>query len=140
MRERLRVLRDPIVRGCDRFSADCGGRRRQQPNSRGNVYRSWLQPQLATPSLNAASVPDHLLDRLPITTPAQRIVRLVIKGNVEHRTEIQIKTEQTQQMPGDVAMLANQPRRLLVAQLLGIGRFVSNLVATAKRDRLPDRW
>src|SRR6476659_2464985 len=122
MRETRRALPDPIVRGCDRFSADCGERRRQQPNSRENVYSSWSQRRV-----KRTSVPDHLLDRPPITTPAQRIVGLVIKGNVEHRTEIQVKTEQTQQVPRDVAVLANQPRVILVAQLLGIGRFVSNL-------------
>src|SRR2546430_6142044 len=41
-------------------------------------------------------------------------------GNVEHGTEIEVKTEQSQQMSGDVAVLANEPCVILVAQLLSV--------------------
>src|SRR2546423_15579530 len=71
-------------------------------------------------------VPDHLLDRFSVTATTQGIVRVVIKGNIEHGTEIEIETEQSQQVSGDVAVFANQLDVSLVAQLLSVRRFVSN--------------
>src|SRR5438876_3491521 len=71
-------------------------------------------------------VPDYLLDRFSITATTQGIVRVVIKGNIEHGTEIEIETEQSQQVSGDVAVLANQLDVSLVAQLLSARGFVSN--------------
>src|SRR5204863_4968145 len=72
-------------------------------------------------------VPYYLLHRFSVTATAQRIVSVVIKGDVEHGTKIEIKTEQSQQLAGDVAVLADECDVILVAQLLSIWRFVSNL-------------
>src|SRR6266403_1580328 len=71
-------------------------------------------------------VPDYLLDRFSVTATTQGIVRVVIKRNIEHGTEIEIETEQSQQISGDVGMLANQLDVSFVAQLLSARRFVSN--------------
>src|SRR4029077_15051467 len=71
-------------------------------------------------------VPDYLLDRFSVTATTQGIVRVVIKRNIEHGTEIEVETEQSQQVPGDFTMLANQRDVSPVAQLLSIRRFVSD--------------
>src|SRR6266480_6384639 len=77
-------------------------------------------------AVERSRVPDYLLDRFSVTATAQGIVRVVIKRNIEHGTEIEIETEQSQQVSGDVAMLANQLDVSFVAQLLSARRFVSN--------------
>ena len=39
-----------------------------------------------------------------IAATAQGIVRFIIKGNVEHRAEIEIKTKESQKFSGDATM------------------------------------
>ena len=80
-------------------------------------------------------VPDYLLDRFSITATTQGIVRVVIKGNIEHGTEIEIETEQSQQIPGDVAVLANQPRCLLCRAIAE--RSAVRFQSSASRDTRP---
>jgi len=71
-------------------------------------------------------VPDYLLDRFSITATTQGIVRVVIKGDVEHRAKIEVETKNSQQTPGDVAVPADKIDIVLVAQLLGVGRLVTD--------------
>src|SRR5438105_7821212 len=47
--------------------------------------------------IKRSRVPDYLLHRFSVTAATQRIVRVVVKRNIEHRAEIEIETEQSQQ-------------------------------------------
>src|SRR4029077_11715219 len=76
--------------------------------------------------LKGCGVPDHLLDRFSVAATTQGIVRVVIKRNIEHGTEIEIETEQSQQVSGDVAVFANQLEVSLVTELLSVRRFIPN--------------
>src|SRR5437868_2524992 len=70
------------------------------------------------------SVFDDFLRCPSVTTAAQRIIRFIIKGNIEHGTEIEVESEQAKQAAGNIAVAANQLNITLVAQLLRIGRLV----------------
>src|SRR5438552_1855188 len=67
---------------------------------------------------------DYFLRGLPVTTTTQRIVRIVVEGNVEHGTEIEIESERAKEAAGNIAVAANQLEVPLVVQLLRIGRLV----------------
>src|SRR5260370_12252281 len=73
-----------------------------------------------------AGIAYYLLDRLSVTATAQRIVGIIVERNVEHRTEIEIESENAQQPSGDVAVPVDKIDIALVAQLLRVRRFVSN--------------
>src|SRR5438045_9265665 len=83
-------------------------------------------PRNTQRAIERSRVPDYLLDRFSVTATTQGIVRLVIKRNIEHGTEIEIETEQSQQVPGNLAVFANQLDVSFVAYLLSVRRFVSN--------------
>src|SRR5438552_549386 len=82
--------------------------------------------------IECAGVADDLLNRFSITTATQRIVCVVIERNVEHRAQIEVESEESQQSTGDVAVPPNEIDIVLVAQLLGIGRLVAD--QTQARD------
>src|SRR5260370_36313647 len=88
------------------------------------VFAAACDPLPSHCIIECAGVAHDLLDRFPITTTTQRIISLIIEGNVEHRTKIEIKTEKTQQTSGDIAMPADKIDIALVAQLLRIWRLV----------------
>src|SRR5438874_7421117 len=92
----------------------------------GKMFPTAGYPRGTQGIIKRSRVPDHLLDRFSVTATTQGIIRVVIKRNVEHGTEIEIETEQSQQISGDVAVLANQLDVSFVAQLLSARRFVSN--------------
>src|SRR4030095_9097945 len=77
-------------------------------------------PRVTQRAVERSRVPDYLLDRFSVTATTQGIVRVVIKRNIEHGTEIEIETEQSQQVPGNLAVFANQLDVSLVASLLGL--------------------
>src|SRR3978361_2312754 len=73
---------------------------------------------------------DHLIDGFAVAAAAERIVRLVVEGDIEHGTEIEIKTEKPKQPPGDLAVSPNECNLALVAELLRVRRFVTNQAQT----------
>ena len=70
----------------------------------------------------------HLNDLIrsgAVAAPAKGVISLVVKGDVEHRTEIEIESEKPQKLPCECAMPRDQDRISLLAKLPGIGRFVA---------------
>ncbi len=76
--------------------------------------------------MKAARQPDDLLDALSVTATLERIVRLVIKRNVEHRAEIEVETEKPEEPAGDFAMTPHEGDIVSVPELLGIRRLVAD--------------
>src|SRR5260221_13330168 len=74
----------------------------------------------------SGSTAHHLLVRFPIATAAQRIVGIVVEGNVEYGTQIQIESEEAQQTSGDIAVAPDQFDIVFVAQLLRVRRLVAD--------------
>src|SRR5438552_13994022 len=72
------------------------------------MFPAACYPRNPQRAIERSRVPDYLLDRFSVTATTQGIVRLVIKRNIEHGTEIEIETEQSQQVPGNLAVFANQ--------------------------------
>ena len=69
---------------------------------------------------------NHLGHIAAIAAPAQRIVGFVVKGNVEHRTEIEIEPEEAKDATGNVSVASYECKISAVAELLGIRRFVAD--------------
>src|SRR6266699_2547248 len=82
----------------------------------GEMFPAAGYPRSTQRAVERSRVPDYLLHRFSVTATTQGIVRVVIKRNIEHGTEIEIETEQSQQASGDVAVFANQLDVSLVAQ------------------------
>jgi len=76
--------------------------------------------------VEGAGQPNDLFDGLSVTAAAQGIVRVVIEGNVEDGTEIEIKAEQPQNSPRDFAMPPNECNVTAIPKLLRVRRFVSD--------------
>src|SRR5882724_5872200 len=74
----------------------------------GEMFPAAGYPRGTQRAVERSRVPDYLLDRFSVTATTQGIVRVVIKRNIEHGTEIEIETEQSQQVPGNLAVFANQ--------------------------------
>src|SRR4029077_5142749 len=83
-------------------------------------------PLFAHCVVERASIAHHLLDGFSITPAAQRIVGIVIEGNIENWTKIEVETKNAQQTSGDIAMAADQIHVVLVAQLLRIRRLAAD--------------
>src|ERR1700730_5180275 len=77
---------------------------------------------LAHRIVECAGISRDLLDRFPVTTAAQRIVRIVVKRNVEHRTKIEIESKNPKQSSGNVAVPTDKIDIVLVTQLLRVWR------------------
>ena len=69
---------------------------------------------------------NDLGDIAAVAAPAERVVGLVVKGNVQHGAEVQVESENAQDAAGDVSMTADQIQIPAVAELLGIGRLVAD--------------
>ena len=67
---------------------------------------------------------NDLVDGLSVAAAAQRIVRVVVKRNVEHGTKVEVEPEQPKQTAGDVAVPPDERNIAAITQLLGIRRFV----------------
>ena len=61
-----------------------------------------------------------------VAAPAQRVVSLVVVGDVEHRAEIEVEPEHPQQAASDVAVLPDQIQVIAIPQLLGVWRLVAD--------------
>src|SRR4029077_15450749 len=82
--------------------------------------------------IECAGVAHDLFHIFPVTPAVQRVFSVIIEGNVEHRTKIEIEPEKAQQTSGDVAVAPDQIDIVLLAQLLRVRRFVSD--APQSRD------
>ena len=51
---------------------------------------------------------DGFLDAAAVATAAQRIVGLIVEGNVEHRAQVEVEAEQAQQLAGQRAVAGDQ--------------------------------
>lgn len=67
---------------------------------------------------------NHLLNVFSVAASAQRIVRVVIEGNVENRAEIEVESKQPEKPPRDIAVAMDQRSIATIAQLLGVRRLV----------------
>src|SRR2546421_8069849 len=88
----------------------------------GKMFAATRDSLVAHRVVEHAGVANDLLDGFPITTTAQRIIGVVIEGDVEHRAEIEIESENAEQTSGDVAVPADKIDIVLVAQLLRVRR------------------
>src|SRR5436309_7735941 len=68
----------------------------------------------------------NLFDIFSVTPAVQRVFGVIIEGNVEHWTKIEIEPEKAQQTSGDVAVAPDQIDIVLITQLLRVRRFVSD--------------
>src|ERR1043166_8979071 len=92
----------------------------------GKMFATAQNPLLAHRVIECAGQSYHLLDSLAVATAPERIIRLVVERNVEHRTEIKIEPEDAQKLAGDFPVAPDQCNIVPVAQLLGIRRLVPN--------------
>src|SRR6266568_3177061 len=76
--------------------------------------------------IKRTGIAHNLFDIFSVTPAMQRVFGVVIEGNVEHWTKIEIEPEKAQQPSGDVAVAPDQIDLLLIAQLLRVRRFVSD--------------
>src|SRR5438067_5542328 len=76
--------------------------------------------------IKRTGIAHNLFDIFSVTAAVQRVFGVIIEGNVEHRTKIEIEPEEAQQPSGDVAVAPDQIDIVLVAQLLRVRRFVSD--------------
>ena len=81
----------------------------------GKMFAATQDPLLAKRVVKRAGQPNDLFDVLAITTPAQRIIRVIIEGNVQHRTEIEIEPEDAQELSSDFPVPPNECNIVAVA-------------------------
>src|SRR5580765_7277418 len=77
-------------------------------------------------------VAHNLFHIFPVAAAVQRIFGVIVEGNVEHRTKIEIEPEKAQQTSRDIAVAPDQIDIVFIAQLLRVRRFVSD--APQSRD------
>src|SRR5215208_2657625 len=90
------------------------------------MFAAARNPLLAHRVIERAGIAHNLFHIFSVTPAVQGVFRVIIKGNVEHRTKIEIESEEAQQTSGDVAMTPDQIDVVLFAQLLRVRRFVSD--------------
>src|SRR5712691_7358922 len=90
------------------------------------MFTAARNPLLAHGLVERAGIAYHLLDIFSVAPAVERILGVVLEGNVEHRTKIEIEPEKAQQTSGDVAVAPDQIDIVLIAQLLRVRRFVSD--------------
>src|SRR5215475_12777335 len=89
-------------------------------------------PPLAHGLIEGTRVAHDLLNTFPVAPAVQGILGVIVEGNVEHGTKIEIEPEKAQQTSGDVAVTPDQIDIILIAQLLRVRRFVAD--APQSRD------
>src|SRR6266404_475207 len=92
----------------------------------GEMFAAARDPLPSHSGIEYTSIAHDLLDIFSVAPAAQRILSVIIKGDVQHRTKIQIEPEKAQQTSGDLAMAPNQVEVILVAQLLRARRLTAN--------------
>src|ERR1051326_2095128 len=68
----------------------------------------------------------NLLDIFSVTPAVERILCVILEGNVEHGAKIEIETKKAQQTSRDVAVAPNQIDIVPVPKLLRIRRLISD--------------
>src|SRR6476646_11273869 len=76
--------------------------------------------------IKRTGVAHNLFHIFAVTPAVQRVFSVIIEGNVEHRTKIEIEPEKAQQTSRDIAVAPDQIDIVLLAQLLRVRRFVSD--------------
>jgi hypothetical protein len=96
------------------------------------MFATARDPLLAHGLIERAGIAHNLLDIFSVAPAAQRVFGVIIEGNVEHGTKIQIEPEKAQQSSGDIAVAPDQIDIVFIAQLLRVRRFASD--APQSRD------
>ena len=81
----------------------------------GKMFAATGDPLVAHRVVECAGVANDLVDGFAVAASAQRIVSVIIKGDVEHRAKIEVKAKNAQQPSGDIAVPADQLDIVLVA-------------------------
>ena len=90
------------------------------------MFSAAENPLLAHPLIERAGQADYLLDGLSVTAPAKRIVRVVVEGDVQDWTEIEVEPEKQEKPSGDLAVTPDEGNVTAIAQLLCVWRFVAD--------------
>src|SRR5215468_2708787 len=90
------------------------------------MFAAARDPLLSHRFVKCPSVSDDLLYGLAVATAAQRIVSIIIKGDVENGAQIQIESEKPQQTTGDIAVAPDQIDIIFISELLRVRRFVAD--------------
>ena len=89
------------------------------------MFAATGEPLPAHGLIKRTGIAHNLFDIFSVTPAVQRVFGVIIEGNVEHRTKIEIEPEQPQKLPRDVAVPAHQCGIIFIAKLLRIRRFVA---------------
>src|SRR4030095_4125479 len=76
--------------------------------------------------IERAGIAHNLFDIFSVAPAVQRVFGVIIEGNIEDGTKIEIESEKAQQMSGDVSVAPDEIDIVLLAQLLRVRRFVSD--------------
>src|ERR1044071_4519026 len=90
------------------------------------MFTATSYPLPSQRAIERTGVANDLFGCFPVTTPAQRIVCLVIERNVQNWAQIQIETEKPEQPSCDLAMTTDEIYIIPVAELLSIRRFATD--------------
>src|SRR2546427_12709698 len=84
------------------------------------MFTTTRNPLLPHGLVEHAGIAHNLLDIFSVTPAVERILCVILEGNVEHGTKIEIETKKTKQTSRDVAVAPNQIDIVLISQLLRI--------------------
>ena len=90
------------------------------------MFAAAADPLPAHGLIKCAGIAHEPVRHLFHNTGRATIFSVVIEGNVEHRTKIEIKPEKPQQTSGDLAVTPDEIDIVFIAQLLRVRRFVSD--------------
>src|SRR5512132_3786430 len=96
------------------------------------MFAAAADPLPAHGLIKRTSIAHNLFDIFSVAPAVQRVFGVIIEGNIEHRTKIEIESEKAQQTSGDVPMAPDQIDVVFISQLLRVRRFVSD--APESRD------
>src|SRR5207302_6871655 len=68
----------------------------------------------------------YLLDTCSIAAAAQRIIRVVVERNIEHRAEVEIESENAKESAGHATVAAHKLGVIFFPKLLRIRRLVAD--------------
>src|SRR5215469_10117425 len=92
----------------------------------GKMFAATRNPLPSHCFVEGSGISPNLIDGFAVASAPQRMLSVIIKRNVEHRTKIEIETEKAQQTPRDIAVAPDEIDVVLVAQLLCVRRFISD--------------
>jgi len=91
----------------------------------GEVFAAGEDPCFPQGLVENAGHLDHLVGTCPVAAPAQGVVGLVVESDVEHGTEVEVESEEAQEIPGQFTVPRDEGEIPLVAELAGVRRFVA---------------